>query len=141
MAKNNNEKTLELKKIDLPQFYEVGNKNINKDDILVDNTKKPKSFFQMLLNFISLNKKKRTKLKTQSEYIVLQKQLSANILRIEEIKLKEKEMIEYNRIDIEELSRENDSISYKLDILKDKIVREDEELNRFEKKLFKSRNK
>nr|DAX81553.1 MAG TPA: hypothetical protein [Caudoviricetes sp.] len=141
MAKNNNEKTLELKKIDLPQFYEVGNKNINKDDILVDNTKKPKSFFQMLLNFISLNKKKRTKLKTQSEYIVLQKQLSANILRIEEIKLKEKEMIEYNRIDIEELSRENDSISYKLDILKEKIVREDEELNRFEKKLFKSRNK
>ena len=140
MAKNN-EKTLELKKIDLPQFYEVGNKNINKDDILVDNTKKQKSFFQMLLNFISLNKKKRIKLKTQTEYIVLQKQLSANILKIEEIKLKEKEMIEYNRIDIEELSRENDSISYKLDILKDKIVREDEDLNRFEKKLFKSRNK
>lgn len=140
MAKNN-EKTLELKKIDLPQFYEVGNKNINKDDILVDNTKKQKSFFQMLLNFVSLNKKKRTKLKTQTEYIVLQKQLSANILKIEEIKLKEKEMIEYNRIDIEELCRENDSISYKLDILKDKIVREDEELNRFEKKLFKSRNK
>lgn len=140
MAKNN-EKTLELKKIDLPQFYEVGNKNINKDDILVDNTKKQKSFFQMLLNFISLNKKKRNKLKTQTEYIVLQKQLSANILKIEEIKLKEKEMIEYNRIDIEELSRENDSISYKLDILKDKIRREDEDLNRFEKKLFKSRNK
>lgn len=140
MAKNN-EKTLELKKIDLPQFYEVGNKNINKDDILVDNTKKQKSFFQMLLNFISLNKKKRIKLKTQTEYILLQKQLSANILKIEEIKLKEKEMIEYNRIDIEELSRENDSISYKLDILKDKIVREDEDLNRFEKKLFKSRNK
>lgn len=141
MAKNNNEKTLELKKIDLPQFYEVGNKNINKDDILVDNTKKQKSFFQMLLNFISLNKKKRIKLKTQTEYILLQKQLSANILRIQEIQLKEKEMIEYNRIDIEELYRENDSISYKLDILKDKIVREDEELNRFEKKLFKSRNK
>ena len=140
MAKNN-EKTLELKKIDLPQFYEVGNKNINKDDILVDNTKKQKSFFQMLLNFISLNKKKRNKLKTQTEYIVLQKQLSANILKIEEIKLKEKEMIEYNRIDIEELSRENDSLSYKLDILKDKIRREDEDLNRFEKKLFKSRNK
>lgn len=140
MAKNN-EKTLELKKIDLPQFYEVGNKNINKDDILVDNTKKQKSFFQMLLNFISLNKKKRTKLKTQTEYILLQKQLSSNILKIEEIKLKEKEMIEYNRIDIEELSKENDSISYKLDILKDKIVREDEDLNRFEKKLFKSRNK
>ena len=140
MAKNN-EKTLELKKIDLPQFYEVGNKNINKDDILVDNTKKQKSFFQMLLNFVSLNKKKRTKLKTQTEYIVLQKQLSANILKIEEIKLKEKEMIEYNRIDIEELSRENDSLSYKLDILKDKIRKEDEELNRFEKKLFKSRNK
>ena len=57
------------------------------------------------------------------------------------VSLKEKEMIEYNRIDIEELYRENDSLSYKLDILKDKIVKEDEELNRFEKKLFKSRNK
>ena len=50
-------------------------------------------------------------------------------------------MLEYNRIDIEELSRQNESLMYKLDILKDKIVKEDEDLNRFEKKLFKSRNK
>ena len=141
MAKNN-EKTLGLKRTDLPQFYEIGNKHIEKDDIIVDHTeKRSRSFFQSIMNFITLGNKKGRKEKTQSEYIQLQRKLSANTLKIEEIKLKEKEMIEYNRIDIEELCRENDSLSYKLDILKDKIRREDEDLNRFEKKLFKSRNK
>ena len=139
MNKNN---TAKIKTIELPQFYEIGNKHIEKDDIIVDHTKKQSTgFLQSIIDIFTLGNKKGRKERTQSEYVHLQRKLSANILKIEEIKLKEKEMLEYNRIDIEELSRQNESLQYKLDILKDKIVKEDEDLNRFEKKLFKSRNK
>lgn len=139
MNKNN---TAKIKPVDLPQFYEIGNKHIEKDDIIVDHTnKRSRSFLQSIIDIFTLGNKKGRKERTQSEYVHLQRKLSANILKIEEIKLKEKEMLEYNRIDIEELSRQNESLLYKLDILKDKIVKEDEDLNRFEKKLFKSRNK
>ena len=139
MNKNN---TAKIKTIELPQFYEIGNKHIEKDDIIVDHTKKQStSVLQSIIDIFTLGNKKGRKERTQSEYVHLQRKLSANILKIEEIKLKEKEMLEYNRIDIEELSRQNESLLYKLDILKDKIVKEDEDLNRFEKKLFKSRNK
>ena len=137
-----NKNTAKIKPINLPQFYEIGNKHIEKDDIIVDHTKKQStSFLQSIIDILTLGNKKGRKERTQSEYVHLQRKLSSNILKIEEIKLKEKEMLEYNRIDIEELSRQNESLMYKLDILKDKIVKEDEDLNRFEKKLFKSRNK
>mgnify|MGYP001746902191 CR=1 FL=1 len=134
MSKINN-----IKIKDVPQFYDITNNNIKRmteDEILIrelPNTRR--GIIQSIFDFV--NKKENT----QREFISLQRKLSSNILRIEEIKLRQEELIRYNELDIEELDRQNKSIMYKLDILREKITKEDEDLNRFENKLFKYKNK
>ena len=140
MSKINN-----IKIKDVPQFYDITNNNIKRmteDEILIrelPNTRR--GIIQSIFDFINIHKKKSKKENTQREYISLQRKLSSNILRIEEIKLRQEELIRYNELDIEELDRQNKSILYKLDILREKITKEDEDLNRFENKLFKYKNK
>ena len=140
MSKINN-----IKIKDVPQFYDITNNNIKRmteDEILIrelPNTRR--GIIQSIFDFVNIHKKKTKKENTQREYISLQRKLSSNILRIEEIKLKQEELIRYNELDIEELDRQNKSILYKLDILREKITKEDEDLNRFENKLFKYKNK
>ena len=140
MSKINN-----IKIKDVPQFYDITNNNIKRmseDEILIrelPNTRR--GIIQSIFDFVNIHKKKSKKENTQREYISLQRKLSSNILRIEEIKLKQEELIRYNELDIEELDRQNKSILYKLDILREKITKEDEDLNRFENKLFKYKNK
>lgn len=142
MGKSSNIKTFSGREI--PQFYDITNNNLNRmtqEDILIRNLPKKRGIIQSIFDMVNTHKKKMRKENTQKEYIHLQRKLSSNSLRIQEIKLKEEELIEYNRLDIEELKRQNDSILYKLNILKDKLRREDEELNRFENKLFRFKNK
>ena len=140
MSKINN-----IKIKDVPQFYDITNNNIKRmteDEILIrelPNTRR--GIIQSIFDFVNIHKKKSKKENTQREYISLQRKLSSNILRIEEIKLKQEELIRYNELDIEELDRQNKSILYKLDILREKITKEDEDLNRFDNKLFKYKNK
>lgn len=140
MSKINN-----IKIKDVPQFYDITNNNIKRmteDEILIrelPNTRR--GIIQSIFDFVNIHKKKSKKENTQREFISLQRKLSSNILRIEEIKLKQEELIKYNELDIEELDRQNKSILYKLDILREKITKEDEDLNRFENKLFKYKNK
>lgn len=140
MSKINN-----IKIKDVPQFYDITNNNIKRmseDEILIrelPNTRR--GIIQSIFDFVNIHKKKSKKENTQREYISLQRKLSSNILRIEEIKLRQEELIRYNELDIEELDRQNKSILYKLDILREKITKEDEDLNRFENKLFKYKNK
>ena len=140
MSKINN-----IKIKDVPQFYDITNNNIKRmteDEILIrelPNTRR--GIIQSIFDFVNIHKKKTKKENTQREYISLQRKLSSNILRIEEIKLRQEELIRYNELDIEELDRQNKSIMYKLDILREKITKEDEDLNRFENKLFKYKNK
>lgn len=140
MSKINN-----IKIKDVPQFYDITNNNIKRmteDEILIrelPNTRR--GIIQSIFDFVNIHKKKTKKENTQREYISLQRKLSSNILRIEEIKLRQEELIRYNELDIEELDRQNKSILYKLDILREKITKEDEDLNRFENKLFKYKNK
>lgn len=140
MSKINN-----IKIKDVPQFYDITNNNIKRmteDEILIrelPNTRR--GIIQSIFDFVNIHKKKSKKENTQREYLSLQRKLSSNILRIEEIKLKQEELIRYNELDIEELDRQNKSIMYKLDILREKITKEDEELNRFDNKLFKYKNK
>lgn len=140
MSKINN-----IKIKDVPQFYDITNNNIKRmteDEILIrelPNTRR--GIIQSIFDFVNIHKKKSKKENTQREYLSLQRKLSSNILRIEEIKLKQEELIRYNELDIEELDRQNKSILYKLDILREKITKEDEDLNRFENKLFKYKNK
>lgn len=140
MSKINN-----IKIKDVPQFYDITNNNIKRmseDEILIrelPNTRR--GIIQSIFDFVNIHKRKSKKENTQREYISLQRKLSSNILRIEEIKLKQEELIRYNELDIEELDRQNKSILYKLDILREKIIKEDEDLNRFENKLFKYKNK
>lgn len=135
----------DIKIKDVPQFYDITNNNIKRmteDEILIrelPNTRR--GIIQSIFDFVNIHKKKSKKENTQREYISLQRKLSSNILRIEEIKLKQEEIIKYNELDIEELDRQNKSIMYKLDILREKITKEDEDLNRFENKLFKYKNK
>jgi hypothetical protein len=130
---------------DVPQFYDITNNNIKRmteDEILIrelPNTRR--GIIQSIFDFVNIHKKKTKKENTQREFISLQRKLSSNILRIEEIKLRQEELIRYNELDIEELDRQNKSILYKLDILREKITKEDEDLNRFENKLFKYKNK
>lgn len=140
MSKINN-----IKIKDVPQFYDITNNNIKRmteDEILIrelPNTRR--GIIQSIFDFVNIHKKKSKKENTQREFISLQRKLSSNILRIEEIKLRQEELIRYNELDIEELDRQNKSILYKLDILREKITKEDEDLNRFENKLFKYKNK
>lgn len=140
MSKINN-----IKIKDVPQFYDITNNNIKRmteDEILIrelPNTRR--GIIQSIFDFVNIHKKKTKKENTQREFISLQRKLSSNILRIEEIKLRQEELIRYNELDIEELDRQNKSIMYKLDILREKITKEDEDLNRFENKLFKYKNK
>ena len=140
MSKINN-----IKIKDVPQFYDITNNNIKRmteDEILIrelPNTRR--GIIQSIFDFVNIHKKKTKKENTQREFISLQRKLSSNILRIEEIKLRQEELIRYNELDIEELDRQNKSIMYKLDILREKITKEDEHLNRFENKLFKYKNK
>lgn len=140
MSKINN-----IKIKDVPQFYDITNNNIKRmteDEILIrelPNTRR--GIIQSIFDFVNIHKKKSKKENTQREFISLQRKLSSNILRIEEIKLRQEELIRYNELDIEELDRQNKSIMYKLDILREKITKEDEDLNRFENKLFKYKNK
>lgn len=140
MSKINN-----IKIKDVPQFYDITNNNIKRmteDEILIrelPNTRR--GIIQSIFDFVNIHKKKTKKENTQREFISLQRKLSSNILRIEEIKLRQEELIRYNELDIEELDRQNKSILYKLDILREKITKEDEDLNRFENKLFKYKNK
>lgn len=135
--------TIKMKEV--PQFYDITNNNIKRmteDEILIrelPNTRR--GIIQSIFDFVNIHKKKSKKENTQREYISLQRKLSSNILRIEEIKLRQEELIRYNELDIEELDRQNKSILYKLDILREKITKEDEDLNRFENKLFKYKNK
>ena len=130
MSKINN-----IKIKDIPQFYDITNNNIKRiteDEILIrelPNTRR--GIIQSIFDFVNIHKKKTKKENTQREYISLQRKLSSNILRIGEIKLKQEELIRYNELDIEELDRQNKSILYKLDILREKITKEDEDLNRF----------
>ena len=140
MSKINN-----IKIKDIPQFYDITNNNIKRmseDEILIRELPGTKrGIIQSIFDFVNIHKKKSKKENTQREYISLQRKLSSNILRIEEIKLKQEELIKYNELDMEELDRQNKSIMYKLDILREKITKEDEELNKFENKLFKYKNK
>ena len=135
--------TIKMKEV--PQFYDITNNNIKRmseDEILIRELPgKKRSIIQSIFDFINIHKKKSKKENTQREYLSLQRKLSSNILRMEEIKLKQEELIRYNELDMEELDRQNKSIMYKLDILREKITKEDEELNRFENKLFKYKNK
>ena len=135
--------TIKMKEV--PQFYDITNNNIKRmseDEILIRELPgKKRSLIQSIFDFINIHKKKSKKENTQREYLSLQRKLSSNILRMEEIKLKQEELIRYNELDIEELDRQNKSIMYKLDLLREKITKEDEELNRFENKLFKYKNK
>ena len=140
MSKINN-----IKIKDVPQFYDITNNNIKRmteDEILIrelPNTRR--GIIRSIFDFVNIHKKKSKKENTQREFISLQRKLSSNILRIKEIKLRQEELIRYNELDIEELDRQNKSILYKLDILREKITKEDEDLNRFENKLFKYKNK
>lgn len=140
MSKINN-----IKIKDVPQFYDITNNNIKRmteDEILIRELPNARrGIIQSIFDFVNIHKKKSKKENTQREYLSLQRKLSSNILRIEEIKLKQEELIRYNELDIEELDRQNKSILYKLDILREKITKEDEDLNRFENKLFKYKNK
>ena len=140
MSKINN-----IKIKDVPQFYDMTNDNIKRmteDEILIRELPGTKrSIIQSIFDFVNIHKKKSKKENTQREYLSLQRKLSSNLLRINEIKLKQEELIRYNELDIEELDRQNKSIMYKLDILREKITKEDEDLNRFENKLFKYKNK
>ena len=135
--------TIKMKEV--PQFYDITNNNIKRmseDEILIRELPgKKRSLIQSIFDFINIHKKKSKKENTQREYLSLQRKLSSSILRMEEIKLKQEELIRYNELDREELDRQNKSIMYKLDILREKITKEDEELNRFENKLFKYKNK
>ena len=135
--------TIKMKEV--PQFYDITNNNIKRmseDEILIRELPgKKRSLMQSIFDFVNIHKKKSKKENTQREYLSLQRKLSSNILRMEEIKLKQEELIRYNELDMEELDRQNKSIMYKLDILREKITKEDEELNRFENKLFKYKNK
>ncbi len=104
MSKINN-----IKIKDVPQFYDITNNNIKRmseDEILIrelPNTRR--GIIQSIFDFVNIHKKKSKKENTQREYISLQRKLSSNILRIEEIKLKQEELIRYNELDIEELDR------------------------------------